>query len=137
MTAPITGPSGPASLEAAILEQAADAIIFADRQGVVRLWNRGAETAFGWSAAEALGQGLDFIIPERLRPAHNAGFERAIASGQVRNAGHAVTTRAVGKGGARLYMAISFSLVKDASGAVLGAVAIGRLSPPPASASPA
>lgn len=125
------------ALEAAVLQQAADAIIFADRQGVVRLWNRGAEALFGYSAGEAIGQPLDFIVPERLRRAHNEGFARAIASGQVRSAGRAVTTRAVPKDGARLYVAFSFWLVRDDSGAVLGAAATARLSPPPACAGPA
>ena len=49
-----------------IVEEMPEAVIFADRQGVVRLWNRGAETMFGYSAAEATGQSLDLIIPERL-----------------------------------------------------------------------
>jgi PAS domain S-box-containing protein len=50
-----------------IVEEMPEAVIFADRQGVVRLWNRGAETMFGYSADEALGQRLDLIIPERFR----------------------------------------------------------------------
>jgi PAS domain S-box-containing protein len=39
----------------AIVEQAPDAIIFADRNGLIRIWNHGAETIFGHSAAEVLG----------------------------------------------------------------------------------
>lgn len=127
MTATPAGPSGvAASLAAAILQQAADAIIFADRAGVVRSWNQGAEALFGYPAAEAIGRGLDFIIPEQLRRAHDQGFERAMASGELRNAGRVLTTKARGKDGGRLYVDFSFSLVKDAGGVVLGAVAIGR-----------
>ena len=40
-------------LHRAIIEQSQDAVIFADRDGVIRLWNRGAEIIFGWGAAEA------------------------------------------------------------------------------------
>lgn len=40
----------------AIVEQAEDAIIFADRDEVIRLWNRGAEVIFGYSAAEVVGR---------------------------------------------------------------------------------
>ena len=58
------------NLALAIVEQVADAIIFADRQGVIRLWNPAAEAVFGFSADEMIGQSLDLIIPERLRPAH-------------------------------------------------------------------
>ena len=59
--------SGFAALAAQIVEGAGDAIVYADRDGVVRLWNRGAERMFGFSAAEAIGQSMDIIIPERLR----------------------------------------------------------------------
>ena len=127
MTATPAGPcEGAQGLYGAILQQAADAIIFADREGVVRLWNQGAEAIFGYAAAEAIGQGLSLIIPEPLRRAHDQGFERAMASGQLRNAGRVLTTRARGKDGGRLYIDFSFSLVTDAGGAVVGAVAIGR-----------
>ena len=118
--------AGAGGLEGAILAQAADAIIFTDRDGVVRLWNRGAEVVFGYTAAEVLGQGLDIIIPEAFRRAHDQGFQRAMATGQLRNEGRVLTTRAQGKYGNRLYIDFSFSLVKDAEGAVSGAVAIGR-----------
>ncbi len=56
-----------------ICEEASDAILFADREGVIRFWNHGAETIFGYSAAEAIGQTLDLIIPEKLQHRHNDG----------------------------------------------------------------
>jgi PAS domain S-box-containing protein len=58
------------NLYQAIVEQGPDAIIFADRDGSIQVWNRGAETVFGYAAAEVLGKSLDVIIPERLRHAH-------------------------------------------------------------------
>ena len=51
-----------------------EAVIHADRQGLIALWNPAAETMFGFSTAEAIGQSLDIIIPERLREAHWRGF---------------------------------------------------------------
>ena len=65
------------SLAAAIADAAPDAIIFADRGGVIRFWNRAAETVFGHAAADAVGRNLDLIIPERLRAAHWEGFDKA------------------------------------------------------------
>ena len=47
-----------------------EAVIFADREGVIRYWGSGAEAVFGHSAADALGESLDLIVPERFRPAH-------------------------------------------------------------------
>lgn len=115
-----------ASLHRAIIEQAQDAIIFADRDGVIRLWNRGAEIIFGFAAAEALGRNLDLIVPEKQRRAHNAGYRRAIETGQVRHDGRVLTTRSQHKYGSRLYVDLSFGLLKDEAGHVTGAFAIGR-----------
>jgi PAS domain S-box-containing protein len=110
----------------AIVERAPDAIIFADRDGAIRVWNRGAETLFGYSAAEVLGNSLDVIIPERLRQAHWEGFRRAVDSGQTKYGGRVLTTRSVHKNGTKLYVDLSFGLVSDEAGAVVGAFAIGR-----------
>lgn len=73
-----------ALLPEAILSTRADAIIAADRDGIVYFWNPGAERLFGYSADEAVGRALDLIIPERLRQRHWDGYRRAMESGQSR-----------------------------------------------------
>lgn len=116
----------PHGLAAAIVDQAPDAIIFADRDGSIRIWNRGAERIFGYSAAEALGASLDLIIPERFRRAHWEGFRRAIETGGTKYTGRVLTTRSAHRDGSKLYVDLSFGLVRDDGGAILGALAIGR-----------
>jgi len=76
------------SLAESILEQIADAVIYADDTGTIRRWNHAAAALYGYSAAEALGQNLDLIIPEHLRAAHWRGFEMtfALVQGQARGA---------------------------------------------------
>ena len=124
MNAPAFPTQTESSLAEAIVAQTPEAIIFADREGLIRLWNRGAEVLFGFPAAEVIGGSLDVIIPERFREAHWAGFRRAIAAGHAR---HMVrTTRAIHRFGQVLYVDLSFALVKDASRAVIGSVAVGR-----------
>ncbi|MGH7584210.1 MAG: PAS domain-containing protein, partial [Gemmatimonadales bacterium] len=105
---------------------APDSIIFADREGLIRLWNPGSEALFGYAADEVIGQSLDIIIPERLRRAHWDGYRRALAAGQTLHGRRALPTRSMHKNGAKLYVELSFSVVKDAQGAVIGAMAIGR-----------
>jgi PAS domain S-box-containing protein len=114
------------TLYASIVEQAPDAIIFADRGGAIRVWNGGAEAIFGYAASEVLGESLDVIIPEPLRKAHWQGFDKALESGTTKYAGRVLTTRSVHKDGRRLYVDLSFGLVRDAAGVILGALAIGR-----------
>ena len=113
-------------LAAAVVAQTPDAIVFSDRESVIRLWNRGAEVLFGFAASEAVGASLDIIIPERFRAAHWAGFRRAVAAGQVRHGARVRTTRAIHRFGHKLYVELSFALVHDPSGTVVGSVAVGR-----------
>ena len=114
------------SLDAALLEQAADAIIYADRQGRIARWNAAAQALFGFSAEEALGQSLDLIIPEPLRAAHWRGFDQAMEHANLRLAGKATRTRGLHKSGQKLYVEMSFALVRDAQGTPLGSVAVAR-----------
>ena len=114
------------SLFRAIVEQADDAIIFADRGEVIRLWNRGAEILFGYCAAEVVGRHLDVIVPERFRHAHSEGFGKAMLSGQTKYGGRVMTTRSTHKSGSSLYVDLRFGLLKDDAGQVTGAFAIGR-----------
>lgn len=110
----------------AIVAEAPEAVVAVDRNGVIRLWNRGAEILFGYTAAEALGQGLDLIVPERFRAAHWSAFDRALESGRTSGGDRVRTTRSLHKDGRRLYVELSFGLVHDGSGGVVGAFAIGR-----------
>lgn len=113
-------------LAQAIVGQAPDAIVYADREGLIRAWNHGAERLFGYAAAEVLGESLDVIIPEPLRKAHWEGYDRAMATGRTRNDGRATVTRSMHRDGRRLYVDISFAVILDAAGTAVGALAIGR-----------
>ena len=110
----------------ATTEPGPDAVIFADREGVIRYWGGAAEAVFGHGAAEALGNSLDLIIPERFRQAHWRAYDRALESGQTKYDNRVLTTRSMKKDGTTLYVDLTFKLVKDERDAVLGALATGR-----------
>ena len=109
-----------------IVRSMPEAVIVADEAGVIRMWNPGAQALFGFSAAEALGRDLHLIVPEKMRPAHDDGFRRALASGHLRVQGKVMTTRSLHKDGVPLYVDFTFSLLKDGHGVTRGVVAIGR-----------
>ena len=113
-------------LEALILEQTAEAVIYANREGVIERWNAAAAATFGYPAVEALGQKLDLMIPEHLRNAHWRGFDAAMASGKTRLGGRATLTRGLHKSGKKLYVEMSFAVVLDDAGSTLGSVAVAR-----------
>ena len=107
-----------------IIDQVADAVIYASRSGVITRWNRASAALFGFSAEDALGQSLDLIIPEHLRAAHWRGFEAAVTTGAMKLEGRPTLTRALHKSGRKLYVEMTFAIVKgEAEGEVLGSVA--------------
>lgn len=60
-----------------VIENTYDAYVSTDQDGRVITWNQQAESTFGWSAAEAIGQPLeDLIIPEEMRERHRQGMAR-------------------------------------------------------------
>ena len=118
--------SSPDWLPRRIVEEMSEAVIFADREGVVRLWNRGAETMFGYSAAEALGQSLDLIIPERFRARHWDGYRQVMATGVTSYGERLLAVPAMRKDGQRISIEFSIALMKDERGEVAGAVAVVR-----------
>jgi PAS domain S-box-containing protein len=68
----------------AILSTDTDAIVAADKEGLIRFWNSGAERIFGYKDAEALGRSLDIIIPIRLRKRHWDGYRQVMKTGESR-----------------------------------------------------
>src|SRR5262245_15865211 len=112
-------------LAESILHQMADAVIYADVSGTIRRWNRAAAALFGYDAVEALGENLDLIIPEHLRASHRRAFEAAMKSGVMRLQGRPIVTRAQHQTGRKLYIEMSFALVKEGL-AIRGAVAVAR-----------
>lgn len=69
-TSPPTGVSLAQAQVSAILAIAADAIIALDEGLRITLFNDGAAAIFGYTPSEVIGQPLDILIPERLRPKH-------------------------------------------------------------------
>ena len=115
-----------ATLEAALIAHAPDAIIFADCAGVIRLWNQGAVALFGYSAVEAVGHTLDLIVPEPSRTAHWAGFSRAVQQGRFTKDDVLLTSHALTKAGKTIAVELSAAIIRSPCGQVQGIMAIGR-----------
>ncbi|MGA9865310.1 MAG: PAS domain S-box protein [Acetobacteraceae bacterium] len=117
----------PDRLARTLLAEMADALIVADAAGAIRFWNAGAERLFGFAEAEALGQSLDIIIPERLRARHWAGYDATMRTGHSRyGAGEILAVPAMRKDGARISVEFTVIPLHDASGAMEGIAAIMR-----------
>ena len=109
-----------------IVEKAQDAVIFADGEGTIRLWNSGAQTIFGYSPEEALGNSLDLIIPEGLRERHWKGYHKVMETGDTRYGREVLAVPAIGKNGRRISIEFTIILLTNDAGETLGTAALIR-----------
>lgn len=93
-----------------IAETTSDAFVCSDPHSRIILWNRGAETMFGWSAAEAIGQSLELIIPNRHRQAHHHGMAGMRAGGAAKLIGQSVEVPARCKDGREIPVELSLAM---------------------------
>jgi len=114
-------------IAARIIADAPDAILYCDREGMIRMWNDGCVRIFGYAAEEAMGQSLDIIIPENLRARHSNGYTETMRTGQTRyGAGDLLSVPALRKDGTRISVEFSIIPFKDDSGTITGIAAIMR-----------
>ena len=115
------------ALAEALLATRSDAIVAADREGVIRFWNPGAERLFGYTAAEALGHSLDLIVPERLRARHWDGYARVMQTGQSRyGEADVLAVPALRKDGGTLSVEFTIVPLRDQAGALIALAALMR-----------
>ncbi|MFF8802048.1 MULTISPECIES: PAS domain-containing protein [unclassified Methylobacterium] len=103
-----------------------DAVVISDADGRIVTWNPAAERIFGFTQAEALGESLDLITPERHRRRHWDGYAKTMRTGETRYGTSLLKVPALHKDGRSLSIAFTVALLHDAEGAVTGIAAIIR-----------
>ncbi len=111
---------------ARLVDGMADAVIVADADGTIVYWNPAAERVFGWPEAEAVGQSLDLIIPERQRRAHWDGYATVMATGHTRYGADLLRVPALHADGQRRSIAFTVTLLNNPDGTVSGIAAVVR-----------
>jgi PAS domain S-box-containing protein len=109
-----------------VIDVIGDAIVVSGANGAINLWNPAAERLFGFTQAEALGNSLDLIIPERLRERHWDGYRKTMASGETRYGHDVLRVPAVHKDGRTLSIAFTVGLLYGPQREVKGVVAVIR-----------
>jgi PAS domain S-box-containing protein len=109
-----------------IIENSQDAILFADRDGIVNLWNSGAEAIFGYKAEEIQGKNLDLIIPEKLRQRHWEGYQRVMKTGETRYGKELLKVPAIRKDGRTISVEFTILLVRNRQNEIIGTASIIR-----------
>ncbi|MEO6057445.1 MAG: PAS domain S-box protein, partial [Gemmatimonadales bacterium] len=107
---------------AAVVSSSSDAMITKTLDGVITSWNAAAERIFGYSAAEMIGQSVFKLIPEDLHDSERFVLE------QLRK-GEAVEfseSERIRKDGARIWISLSVSPLRDSSGTIIGVASTKR-----------
>jgi PAS domain S-box-containing protein len=90
----------------------ADAVVIADPDGTITFWNDAAAELFGWSAAEAVGQTLDLMIPDRLRHRHWEGYRRVMQTGHTTYGDRLLEVPALHRDGRSFSIAFTVTLLR-------------------------
>jgi len=107
---------------AAIAECSPDAIVAADRDGRITVWNGGAERLYGYLAFEAIGRPVGMLLPPERDGEDREVLGRVFAGEQI---DHFLTER-VCKDGSPVSVSLSVAPVRDAAGRVSGASSVAR-----------
>ncbi len=107
---------------AAIVETSDDAIVSKDLDGIINIWNSGAQRIFGYSPGEAIGRSIMMIIPPEFRDEEMKILQRLRNGERIE---HFETVR-VTKDGSRIDVSLTISPIRDAQGRVSGASKVAR-----------
>lgn len=105
-----------------LVKSSSDAIIAEDLNGIVQGWNRGAESIYGYSAAEMVGKGMQILLPPDHLEEESTILE-AIRSGECV---HHFATLRVRKDGRAINVSLTVSPIRDRRGQITGASHVAR-----------
>ncbi|MEP6901465.1 MAG: PAS domain S-box protein [Actinomycetota bacterium] len=91
-----------------LAETASDAIITIDENSKIVYVNDAIEKIFGYSINELLGENLTKLMPEKLRPQHDAGLKRYLTSKRKKISWAAVELPGQHKDGSAIPLELSF-----------------------------
>jgi PAS domain S-box-containing protein len=95
-----------------ILDTVLDAVVVIDRPGIIRAWNRHAESMFGWTAEEAIGRDLgELIVPPAFREAHHRGLARFNSEGVAKVLDTRLELSGLRRDGSEVPVELSITLV--------------------------
>jgi PAS domain S-box-containing protein len=110
------------ALARSVTESANDAIVSADENGWITLFNPGAERLFGWAAAEVLGRPVTLLMPERYRDGHRAGMARVAAGEAMALSGATLELHGLTKGGREFDLELSLARLHQGAGLSVTAI---------------
>jgi PAS domain S-box-containing protein len=98
-----------------LIQSASDGIIVCEEDGLITLWNSGAEKIFGYKSTQIIGQPLSILIPPKYSNLHSGGFNKLISDGIAKYQGQTLEVEGLRKDGSifPLELSISFWQTQD------------------------
>lgn len=93
------------------LEQAIDAVVSIDEHNCVTFFNAAAETLFGYSREEVLGQNVKMLVPEDIRPNHDGYINANRTTGVNKIVGKTREVEITRKDGSKIWGQLSVSKI--------------------------
>ncbi|MBX7165033.1 MAG: PAS domain S-box protein [Pirellulales bacterium] len=106
----------------AVLEAAVDGIVLINSTGEIISVNRAICKWFGYSTSELLGQNVQMLMPEYLRPVHEAAMQAYLAGGPPKVIGIGRETMALHRDGTEFPIEISVSEFREPQGRTFAGV---------------
>ncbi len=99
----------------AVLDNAVDAIITIDAQGMIRSFNKAAQRTFGYAPDEILGRSVNLLMPQPHRDHHDQYIQNYLRTGQAKIIGIGRELEARLKDGREIpiYLAVSEVMVGE------------------------
>lgn len=113
------------SIHIQMIEQASEAVLFADANEIIKIWNKKAELVFGYTSEEAIGRPLAIIIPDRFLSRHQDGYKGVMKTGVTAYDDEVLSVPAKRKDGSTISIEFSVSIIRE-KGEILGVLAIIR-----------
>lgn len=113
------------SMHSEVIEQASEAVLFADANEIIKIWNKKAQLVFGYTSEEAIGRPLAIIIPDRFLSRHQDGYKGVIKTGVTAYDGKVLSVPAKRKDGSTISIEFSVAIIRE-KGEILGVSAIIR-----------
>lgn len=106
---------------ASLLDATPDAIIAADRDGVIRIVNRNAELLFGFDRAELLGETVERLVPTLAREMHVVKRDAYALDPRPRRMASGRALSAVRKDGTEFPVDVALSSIETRDGPLISA----------------
>ena len=96
-----------------MIEQAPEAMVFADTHEIIKVWNKKAELVFGYTSEEAIGRPLAIVIPDRFLSRHQDGYKGVIKTGVTAYDGKVLSVPAKRKDGSTISIEFSVAIIRE------------------------